>query len=177
MYAQQQNKRLRRIGQQRRIDPVIYKCLRVMGMSQVEVFFQKMNFHQFISMSLDQYKAHGDEFVNLYAKLIGMTEVLVDSALSLSDLNSHPRFESTKSKPDLLPAWVPTRDTGESDENDVPMPHTLRSGTSDQAPLIRCDFVFDQPSDEDTQLLDVCPHRIGECDRNASWALDNVAKR
>ena len=235
-----------------------------MGMSRFEVFFQKMNFHQFISMSLDQYKAHGDEFVSRYAKLIDMIMALVDSALSLSDLNLHCPFESTKSKLDIVPVtatlfkkcldtsvqestvtrdvstgkedtikynnevhncgfvwntntmgfvsdvWadgcmimesefpdhvtrthstkqvkstklkldilpvtatsstrVSTRDAEEFDDNDVPMPHTLHSGASDHAPLIRC--VFDQPSDEDAQLLDVCPHRIGECDRNESW--------
>ena len=96
---------------------------------------------------------------------------------------STKQVKSTEPKPDILPVKattltrVPTRDAEELDENDVPMPHTLQSGTSDHAPLIRCDFVFDQPSDEDAQLLDVCPHRVGECDRHESWVLNNLAIR
>lgn len=89
----QKHRREWRERQQRRekvkLNPLVSKCLRVMGMSRFAMSFENTSFIQFIRMPMDQYRVYGDEFASLYTALLERIEALCASAfLMLDDMST-----------------------------------------------------------------------------------------
>lgn len=146
-------------------------------MSQFDVVFERMSFTQFIRMPLDQYKVYGDEFVSRYAELLDRIEALVRNAL-LDDFKPPGTFkldEPERKSLSVTPTrstWVPENNAEFfNDDDDPPMQHTNATRNPDR-PLtgrVQCKELFNVSLDENAQVLDVCSHRVGECDRHDAW--------
>lgn len=174
--ALQQYRRERRERQRReqvQLNPLVSKCLRVMGMSRFAMSFENMSFPQFIRMPLDQYRVYGDEFVSLYAELLDRIEALCASAFSmLDDLRptgtlrlDEPKQKTLSVRP-TCPTWADSSPDLFAD-SDPPMQHTdvIHTWNSDITPKIRCRDLVDVSLHENGQLFKVCAHQVGECDR------------
>lgn len=156
---------------------IVMKCLEVMGMSHFAASFEKMNFTQFIRMSLDQYEVYGEEFVSRYAEMLYRIETLCASTFSmLDDFKTPGTFKLDEPKRNTL-SVRPTSSTGvpENDyefvakENPAMQHVAFHTGEPDRASLIHCPDIVNMTSDENAQVFDVCPHRFGECDRLTNW--------
>lgn len=176
----QKHRREWRERQQRRekvkLNPLVSKCLRVMGMSRFAMSFENTSFIQFIRMPMDQYRVYGDEFASLYTALLERIEALCASAfLMLDDMSTtmsttgpvrldNPERNSLAVR-QPCPTWADNSPDLFAD-SDPPMHHTdvINTRNSDSAPKIRCTD-FDMSMDNDAQLFGVCQHEVGECDR------------
>lgn len=176
----QKHRREWRERQQRRekvkLNPLVSKCLRVMGMSRFAMSFENTSFIQFIRMPMDQYRVYGDEFASLYTALLERIEALCASAfLMLDDMSTtmsttgpvrldNPERNSLAVR-QTCPTWADNSPDLFAD-SDPPMHHTdvINTRNSDNAPKIRCRD-FDMSMDNDAQLFGVCQHEVGECDR------------
>ena len=198
----QQHRRERRERQQRRekvkLNPLVSKCLSVMGMSRFAMSFENTSFIQFIRMPVDQYRVYGDDFVSSYTALLERIEALCASAfLMLDDMSTtgHVRLDDPEQNSlavrQTCPTWVeyntlrlddpeqnslavrqtcPTWADNSQDlfaDSDPSMHHTdvINNQNSDITPKIQCRDFFDMSLHNNAQLFDVCPHRVGECDR------------
>lgn len=52
----------------------------------------------------------------------------------------------------------------------------LHAGNSDHTPLIHCTEVFNMDENENAQVMDICSHRTGQCDRYETWRTTYVDK-
>lgn len=154
----------------------------VKGMSHFAAFFEKMNFTQFIRMSLDQYEVYGEEFVSRYAEMLYRIETLCASTVSmLDDFKAPGTFKLDEPKQNTLSVrptsstWVPKNDYEFFAKENPAMQHVaFHTGKPDRASLIHCTDILDVSLDENGQVFNVCPHLVGECDRHENWVHRNL---
>lgn len=169
MYSRYKARQLQEMNAQRlrESNSVVMKCLNVMGMSHFAASFEKMNFTQFIRMSLEQYEVYGEEFVSRYAEMLYRIETLCASTFSmLDDFKTPGTFKLDEPKRNTL-SVRPTSST-RVPENDYEFV-AKKNPAMQRASLIHCPDIVNMTSDEDAQVFDVCPHKVGECDRIENW--------
>ena len=148
--------------EKRNHDPLVIKCLRIMGMSRFSVLFEKVSFTQFIRMTLDREK--------LLDRIAGLC---ASASSTLDDFKPPGTLKSDKTHS----TWVPENDVEFFTDEDLTMQHTdvaLHAGNSDRTPLIRCREPFNVSEDENAQAFEFCSHYAGECDRYKSLEVDNL---
>ena len=148
--------------EKRNHDPLVIKCLRIMGMSRFSVLFEKVSFTQFIRMTLDREK--------LLDRIEGQR---ASTFTTLDDFKPPGALKSDKTHS----TSVPENDGEFSTDEDLTMRHTdvaLHAGNSDRTPLIRCREPFNVSEDENAQVFEFCSHHSGECDRYRSSGVDDL---